>query len=112
MKYRPSPCVTVSYEVPDGSCTAVTVAPGMTPPCASLTIPVTEAVVTPCAYAELMGPVTAHDIVRSASIRPVRPRRAARDLFTCFIAHSCSWMDFAEKRVIVPFGYDGPETKK
>ena len=44
---RPSPCVTASYDVPDGWWTALTVAPGITPPDASLTRPVIAAVVTP-----------------------------------------------------------------
>src|SRR5436190_1540315 len=50
MKNRPSPCVMVSYLVPEGSWMAVTAAPGITAPCASLTRPVIEAVVTPCAW--------------------------------------------------------------
>src|SRR5436190_10989662 len=53
MKNRPSPCVMVSYLVPEGSWMAVTAAPGITAPCASLTRPVIEAVVTPCAYGGL-----------------------------------------------------------
>ena len=41
--------------VPDGSCTATTVAPGMTAPCASLTTPLIALVVTPCAAASEAG---------------------------------------------------------
>jgi hypothetical protein len=55
MKYRPSAWLTLSYEVPDGTWTATTVAPGTTPPCESLTTPVIEAVVTPCAAARVTG---------------------------------------------------------
>src|SRR5206468_8324679 len=51
MKNRPSPRVIASYVVPDGWWTAVTTAPGITPPWASLTRPVIDAVVTPCALA-------------------------------------------------------------
>src|SRR5438132_14162643 len=51
MKNRPSACVTASYVVPDGSWTAAIVAPGISAPWASLTTPVIEAVVTPCAAA-------------------------------------------------------------
>src|SRR4051794_40025170 len=69
---RPSPCVTPSYEVPDGWCTAVIVAPGMTPPEASLTMPVIEAVVT-CADDGAATARTAH------TSRPT----------TCFIDLSC-----------------------
>src|SRR6266540_6349375 len=52
MKKRPSSCVTASYCVPDGTCTAVTVAPGTTAPCGSATWPAIEPVVTPCAAAD------------------------------------------------------------
>ena len=43
---RPSGRVTASYVVPDDSWTAVTVAPGMAFPWASLTMPVIDPVVT------------------------------------------------------------------
>src|SRR5262245_47401877 len=85
---RPSPCVTASYDVPDGSCTAVIETPGMTPPEASLTTPVTAAVVTPCAYAELAGHINAHD-AKQASTKQVRLACATSDLCTCFISDSC-----------------------
>ena len=49
LRMMPSACVIASYTVPDGSCVAVTLAPGMTCPCASLTRPCMAAVVTPCA---------------------------------------------------------------
>ena len=52
MTNRPSPCVTASYFVPDGTWTAVTDAPGTTAPCASRTTPAIDPVVTPWANAE------------------------------------------------------------
>src|SRR5258706_15811690 len=80
MVNRPSDCVTASYVVPEGTCTATMLAPGMTAPCASLTTPVTAAVVTPCAARGLADIASA----RSAPIAHTR-----RDHFTCFIANSC-----------------------
>src|SRR3989442_14240973 len=111
MKNRPSLCVTVSYEVPEGSWTAITVAPGMTPPCASLMTPVTEAVVTPCADAKPVGHISAHEM-RSASIGPVRLARAPCDLFTCFIADSCGMENPRKDGILYSWGVTGLRQKR
>jgi len=52
--YRPSARVTVEYTVPVGRCVMVTVAPGIVP-LLSVTVPLTLAVVTPCADAFLLA---------------------------------------------------------
>ena len=57
---RPSACVKASYVDPDGSCTAVTVAPGTASPWASFTMPAMELVVTPCAETHRARPTASH----------------------------------------------------
>ncbi len=49
MKNRPSPCVTASYVVPEGTCTTLMLTPGTTAFCASRATPAIDPVVTPCA---------------------------------------------------------------
>ena len=66
--YTPSvSAVTVASVVPRVLLMSVTVAPGMTPPCASLMFPVTVPVVT-CAAA---GIASAHTAIATASTRRV-----------------------------------------
>src|SRR3990172_834920 len=67
MENLPSARVAAWYRVPDGSCTAITVAP-VTGCCwGSVTMPVTEPVVTPCPYAWPTGHNRAQN-ARKASV--------------------------------------------
>src|SRR5712691_8110756 len=74
----------------------------MTAPWASLTTPVTAAVVTPCAAVGLAD---------SASARNAPIAHTKRDLFTCFIADSRE-MGYFKRPIIVPRCYDVYETKR
>src|SRR5712691_9100738 len=78
------------------------VAPGMIPPEASFTTPVTADVVTPCA---------ATGLADTASARNAPIAHTKRDLFTCFIADSCE-MGYFKGPIIVPRCYDVYETKR
>src|SRR5688500_4481342 len=62
-EYRPSGRVVVSYVVPDGTCSARTVAPATGFSCASFTRPASDPVVTPWATASVgsASPNTAHN---------------------------------------------------
>jgi len=82
---RPSPRVTASYVVPEGSCRATTLAPGTARPCASLTMPSRVPVVTPCAWTGTAGDDSAtnastasalhtnHDLMLSLRVIEITP---------------------------------------
>src|SRR5262249_54923276 len=90
-----------SYVVPEGWCTAVTVAPGITAPCTSETSPVILPVVTPCANAGRAE-------TTSANSAPIAYSR--RDLFKCFITLSCLWNRGKDLQFYLA-GYDGNAKK-
>src|SRR5262245_7888086 len=100
---RPSDCVTASYVVPDGSWTAEMLAPGMTAPWSSLTVPVIDAVVIVCAFTEGAESTSAH-------IAPITPTR--RDHLVFVIAVSISGKDYEKTCDFTPAGVTTLEQKR
>src|SRR3954470_4840491 len=108
---RPSACGTASWVLPEAWCTATTVAPGITAPCASFTTPLIAPVVTPCALARPAG----HSRTQQArSINDLN--KVVRLMCSPWRArgtdaiYSGEWIGF--ERGILLRGGNGRETKK